>query len=155
MHVINYDLPSSDYGGIQDYVHRIGRTARIGNVGLATSFYNSRNEDIAEALVKLLIETGQEVPDFLEAFKPDDMDNIDFDDDTDGEGEETEIDEANGDSNGASGATNGTSGDAWGDVPAVPAGSKAEAADTWNAPAAAPAKKSNDNWEEGDGGSGW
>jgi hypothetical protein len=24
MHVINYDLPSVDYGGINEYVHRIG-----------------------------------------------------------------------------------------------------------------------------------
>lgn len=24
MHVINYDLPSSDQGGIDEYVHRIG-----------------------------------------------------------------------------------------------------------------------------------
>lgn len=25
MHVINYDLPSADHGGISEYVHRIGR----------------------------------------------------------------------------------------------------------------------------------
>ncbi len=25
MHVINYDLPSMDYGGIEEYVHRIGK----------------------------------------------------------------------------------------------------------------------------------
>jgi ATP-dependent RNA helicase DDX3X len=24
MHVINYDLPSMDHGGIEEYVHRIG-----------------------------------------------------------------------------------------------------------------------------------
>ena len=33
-HVINYDLPSD----IDDYVHRIGRTGRAGNVGIATAF---------------------------------------------------------------------------------------------------------------------
>ena len=33
-HVINYDLPSV----AQDYVHRIGRTARAGNTGTAISF---------------------------------------------------------------------------------------------------------------------
>jgi ATP-dependent RNA helicase DDX3X len=33
-HVINYDLPGSS----EDYVHRIGRTGRIGNTGVSTSF---------------------------------------------------------------------------------------------------------------------
>ena len=46
MHVVNYDLPDD----IDEYVHRIGRTGRVGNRGLATSFYNSRNESIAEYL---------------------------------------------------------------------------------------------------------
>lgn len=87
MHVINYDMPNTDYGGIHEYVHRIGRTARIGNVGMATSFYNDKNEDIAEALTKLLVETNQNVPDFLEGYKPESADNIDFDDDSDKEGE--------------------------------------------------------------------
>ena len=88
MHVINYDMPNSDYGGINEYVHRIGRTARIGNVGMATSFYNDKNEDIAEPLTKLLLETTQTVPDFLEGFKPEDEYNLVFDDDTDNEGED-------------------------------------------------------------------
>lgn len=43
MHVVNYDLPDD----IDEYVHRIGRTGRVGNRGLATSFYNSGNETIA------------------------------------------------------------------------------------------------------------
>lgn len=33
-HVINYDLPKE----IDSYVHRIGRTGRVGNIGKATSF---------------------------------------------------------------------------------------------------------------------
>ncbi len=96
MHIINYDLPSSEYGGIHEYVHRIGRTARIGNVGMATSFYNEKNEDIAEALVKVLLETKQEIPDFLEGYKPEDVDNLAFDDDTDNEGEDGESTQAEG-----------------------------------------------------------
>ena len=28
MHVINYDLPNTTYGGIDEYVHRIGRLAQ-------------------------------------------------------------------------------------------------------------------------------
>jgi ATP-dependent RNA helicase DDX3X len=47
-----------------------GRTGRIGNLGLATSFYNERNEDIAPELTKILLETKQEVPDFLEQYLP-------------------------------------------------------------------------------------
>ncbi|KAI1335347.1 P-loop containing nucleoside triphosphate hydrolase protein [Xylariaceae sp. FL0016] len=74
MHVINYDLPSMDYGGIQEYVHRIGRTGRIGHRGLATSFYNDKDEPIAKLLTMTLVEMDQEVPDFLEIYKPDETD---------------------------------------------------------------------------------
>ena len=107
MHVINYDLPNSDHGGIHEYVHRIGRTARIGNIGMATSFYNDKNEDIAEALTKLLVETHQNVPDFLESYKPENEEELKFDDDTDDEGDETA---AGGDAWGAEAQT--TNGDA-------------------------------------------
>ncbi|KAH7386166.1 P-loop containing nucleoside triphosphate hydrolase protein [Cadophora sp. MPI-SDFR-AT-0126] len=82
MHVINFDLPSAQYGGIQEYTHRIGRTGRIGNLGLATSFYDPRRDaDIAEPLVKLMLETQQVIPDFLrehlpEGFSADDDGNV-------------------------------------------------------------------------------
>ncbi|CAG8698850.1 1328_t:CDS:10 [Funneliformis mosseae] len=65
MHVVNYDLCNQ----IDEYVHRIGRTARVGNQGLATSFYNERNAIIAYDLVKILIEYNQKVPDFLKHYK--------------------------------------------------------------------------------------
>jgi ATP-dependent RNA helicase DDX3X len=84
-HVINYDLPSTQHEGITEYVHRIGRTARIGNEGKATSFFNDRNDDIAEDLCKILIESKQEIPEFLEQFKPEDPDNIEWHDGTDDE----------------------------------------------------------------------
>ena len=87
-HVINYDLPSTQFDGITEYVHRIGRTARIGNEGKATSFYNDRNEDIAEDLVKILLESKQEVPDFLEGFKPADPDTIEWRDGSDDESDD-------------------------------------------------------------------
>jgi ATP-dependent RNA helicase DDX3X len=88
-HVINYDLPSTQHDGITEYVHRIGRTARIGNEGKATSFYNDRNEDIGEDLVKILIESKQEIPDFLEQFKPEDPDApIEWHDGTDDESDD-------------------------------------------------------------------
>lgn len=87
-HVINYDLPSTQHDGITEYVHRIGRTARIGNEGKAISFYNDRNEDIAEDLVKILIESKQEVPDFLDQFKPEDTETIEWRDGTDDESDD-------------------------------------------------------------------
>ncbi|KAJ5965844.1 Helicase C-terminal [Penicillium waksmanii] len=80
MHVINYDLPTTTHGGITEYVHRIGRTARIGNEGIATSFYNERNEDLGPDLVKILLECKQTVPDFLEHFTPSEG-KLTFDDD--------------------------------------------------------------------------
>lgn len=51
-----------------------GRTGRIGNRGLATSFYNERDADIAPVLVKTLLETKQEVPDFLQEHMPENWD---------------------------------------------------------------------------------
>lgn len=61
-----------------------GRTARIGNEGLASSFYNDRNEELATGLVKILIECKQQVPDFLEGYRPE-GDVLEFDDDSDNE----------------------------------------------------------------------
>ncbi|KAJ5816331.1 DEAD/DEAH box RNA helicase [Penicillium robsamsonii] len=82
LHVVNYDLPSSIHGGITEYIHRIGRTARIGNEGIATSFYNERDEDLAEDIVKILVECNQPVPEFLESYCPE-GDVLEFDDDSD------------------------------------------------------------------------
>lgn len=65
MHVIQYDLPRARNNGIDEYTHRIGRTGRIGNRGLATAFFSDRNSDIAADLVKVLEETGQTVYNFL------------------------------------------------------------------------------------------
>ncbi|CDW58312.1 vasa protein [Trichuris trichiura] len=60
--VVNYDLPSS----IDDYVHRIGRTGRVGNPGKATSFYDEVTDAaLASELVETLRLCEQEVPDFL------------------------------------------------------------------------------------------
>ncbi|KAJ6443969.1 meiotically up-regulated protein [Purpureocillium lavendulum] len=70
MHVINYDLPSMEYGGIEEYTHRIGRTGRIGHRGLATSFFTERDEPMASVLTRTLLETKQEIPDFLQMYVP-------------------------------------------------------------------------------------
>ncbi|GFS05379.1 ATP-dependent RNA helicase DDX3X [Elysia marginata] len=66
-HVINFDLPSD----IEEYVHRIGRTGRVGNLGLATSFFNEKNKNIMRDLLDLLNEANQEVPTWLESMSYD------------------------------------------------------------------------------------
>ena len=60
-HVINFDLPSD----VEEYVHRIGRTGRVGNLGLATSFFNEKNRNMAADLVELITETNQDLPEWL------------------------------------------------------------------------------------------
>lgn len=79
-----------------------GRTGRLGNQGLATSFYNDRDEPMAPFLAKILTENGQEVPDFLEEYKPAEGAVIDFEDESDnGEEEDGTTDgHANGNTNG-------------------------------------------------------
>ena len=54
-HVINFDLPSD----IEEYVHRIGRTGRMGNLGLATSFFNDKNRNLTKDMVELIVESSQ------------------------------------------------------------------------------------------------
>lgn len=62
-HVVNYDMPKD----IDEYVHRIGRTGRVGNLGKATSFFDTGADSaVANDLLKILSEAGQEVPDFLQ-----------------------------------------------------------------------------------------
>jgi len=62
-HVINYDLPSD----IEEYVHRIGRTGRVGNLGKATSFFNEKNRNLAGDLIERLEEVHQIVPPWLKS----------------------------------------------------------------------------------------
>ena len=53
-YVINFDTPQN----IDDYVHRIGRTGRAGNTGVAISFINENNRPIAHDLYMLLEESS-------------------------------------------------------------------------------------------------
>lgn len=63
-HVISYDLPSPCD---PNYVHRIGRTGRVGNRGRATAFFDEdQDRDKAMDLVKILTKAMQEVPTFLQ-----------------------------------------------------------------------------------------
>ncbi|MGH7208221.1 MAG: DEAD/DEAH box helicase [Nitrospiraceae bacterium] len=54
-HVINFDMPNCP----EDYVHRIGRTARMHATGRATSFVTAEDHGQLRAIEKLL---GQAVP---------------------------------------------------------------------------------------------
>jgi len=61
-HVVIYDIPND----ISEYVHRIGRTGRAGNTGRATAFFNSgKNRGVAKAMLELLTEANQEIPEWL------------------------------------------------------------------------------------------
>ncbi|CAB3408347.1 unnamed protein product [Caenorhabditis bovis] len=61
-HVINYDLPRS----IDDYIHRIGRTGRVGNAGRATSFVTEDDTELIPHLVQVLADAEQIVPEFMQ-----------------------------------------------------------------------------------------
>jgi len=62
MHVVNYDMPDD----VDEYIHRIGRTGRLGNKGRASSFFDGRDDDkLARPLVKVLTDAKQPVPDWL------------------------------------------------------------------------------------------
>jgi ATP-dependent RNA helicase DDX5/DBP2 len=56
--VINYDFPNN----LEDYVHRIGRTARAGAKGMAYSFFNSSGAEAkhAKGLCKVIRDANQE-----------------------------------------------------------------------------------------------
>jgi len=62
--VINYDFPDGR-GGVEDYVHRIGRTGRAGKKGIAYTFFAQKNSRRAPELIKLMENAGQSVPQAL------------------------------------------------------------------------------------------
>lgn len=64
-HVINFVLPPN----INTYINRIGRCARLGNEGIATSFFCMETDaELAPALVTNLRQADQIVPDFLQTY---------------------------------------------------------------------------------------
>ena len=77
-HVINFDLPEE----IDEYVHRIGRTGRLGNKGKATSFFDASGKNdkkIQGPLVAMLDTVKYQVPDWLrEGADKADFDNGEF-----------------------------------------------------------------------------
>jgi ATP-dependent RNA helicase CshB len=51
-HVINYELPTD----LDFYIHRVGRTARAGNSGIALTIYESSDEDALNRIEKMGIQ---------------------------------------------------------------------------------------------------
>ena len=62
--VVNYDMPKT----AEDYVHRIGRTARAGARGLAVSFFTSADGRLARQILAILAEAQQPVPEQLRQY---------------------------------------------------------------------------------------
>lgn len=62
--VVNYDFPT----GVEDYVHRIGRTGRAGATGLAYTFFGDQDAKHASDLIKILEGANQQVPPELRDF---------------------------------------------------------------------------------------
>lgn len=80
-HVINFDMPPD----IEDYTHRIGRTGRRGQRGLATTFINKQcDESTLLDLKALLLEAGQKVPEFLKLMQSEAERLLDLNDDEKG-----------------------------------------------------------------------
>mmetsp|Transcript_15288 Transcript_15288/g.32861 ORF Transcript_15288/g.32861 Transcript_15288/m.32861 type:complete len:92 (+) Transcript_15288:152-427(+) len=59
MQVVNFDFPQ----GVEDYIHRIGRTGRAGAKGSATTFFTHNNSKHAKELLKILQDASQPVSD--------------------------------------------------------------------------------------------
>ena len=57
--VVNYEAPNH----YEDYVHRVGRTGRAGNTGVAYTFLTPGEEKFAPDLVRAMEAAGQEAPD--------------------------------------------------------------------------------------------
>jgi len=65
--VINYDFPAGQ-NGVEDYVHRIGRTARGGAEGKAFTFFTHDDSKRAKQLIGVLHRANQPVPEELQRF---------------------------------------------------------------------------------------
>merc|ERR1711957_299946 len=61
-YVINYDFPN----GIEDYIHRVGRTGRAGATGSSYTFFTQDKFKHAGDLIAVLREANQPVPAELE-----------------------------------------------------------------------------------------
>jgi superfamily II DNA/RNA helicase len=62
-YVINYDYPNNS----EDYIHRIGRTGRLNNIGTAYTFFTPSNSPKVNDLINVLREANQIInPELIE-----------------------------------------------------------------------------------------
>ena len=59
--MINFDFPQT----LEDYVHRVGRTARGNDVGTSYTFMTGKDAKSARGLIEIMEESGQKVPESL------------------------------------------------------------------------------------------
>jgi superfamily II DNA/RNA helicase len=64
--VINFDVPVNS----EDYVHRIGRTGRAGNTGMAVTFVTNAEKRKLKGISKLIQQDIPEMPLVLDEEKP-------------------------------------------------------------------------------------
>ena len=62
--VINFDMPNN----IDIYVHRIGRTGRVGNKGSSLTLLTREDRPLFRAIFIMLSKTKQKIPDFLNSY---------------------------------------------------------------------------------------
>ncbi|KAI6243338.1 RNA helicase [Aphelenchoides fujianensis] len=63
--VLNFDLPNAR-GRAFEYVHRCGRTGRMGNPGVVLNFFDTlQDAELVPMIIKMLEHYGEEVPPFL------------------------------------------------------------------------------------------
>ena len=86
MYIINYNLLNFDYNNIYEYVYRINRITYIDNIDIIISFYNNKNENIVETLIKLLMKIYQIVLNFLKSYKSKNEKKLKFDNNIDNKG---------------------------------------------------------------------
>ena len=65
--IINYDIPNSK----EDYIHRIGRSGRMGNKGMSISFIDDLNNLVLKDIIVLLNKNNIDIPNWMK--------NINFD----------------------------------------------------------------------------
>jgi ATP-dependent RNA helicase DDX46/PRP5 len=70
--VVNYDAPNH----LEDYVHRAGRTGRAGNKGTAVTYITEDQENCAPGIAKALEQSGQPVPEQLNAMRKAHRENV-------------------------------------------------------------------------------
>ncbi|TCD66769.1 RNA-dependent ATPase rok1 [Steccherinum ochraceum] len=59
--VINYDFPKS----VQSYIHRVGRTGRMGREGKAVTFFTNDDGPFLKTIANVILQSGSTVPEWI------------------------------------------------------------------------------------------